>query len=51
MDALLQTADAVYCVNLTDDRLEQNFLKKEEQEKSQAFDPKSEPSLRIQRIL
>lgn len=37
VDALLQTADAVYCVNLTDDRLEQNFLKKEEQEKSQAL--------------
>ena len=37
VDALLQTADAVYSVNLTEDRLEKNFLKKEEQEKSQAL--------------
>ena len=37
VDALLQTADSIYSVNLTEDRLEQNFLKKEEKEKSQAL--------------
>ena len=35
VDALLQTADAIYSVNLSEDRLEQNFLNKEEKEKSQ----------------
>ena len=37
VDALLQTADSIYSVNLTEDRLEQKFLKKEEKEKSQAL--------------
>ena len=30
VDALLQTAYAIYSVNLSEDRLEQNFLNKEE---------------------
>lgn len=37
VDALLETADTIYAVNLTHDRMEQDFQKKDEQKPMQSF--------------